>query len=143
MSNNSIKYKYAVLGVNYMAVNKVIDTAAIGQRIREERKKLNLTREELAEILGLSDYYVGQLERGERQMSLPVLIRIVSCLHVSLDYLIFGKYHNADPAVKENQDDYIHAGMEELNELLKKCSPTELELIKKLIKTILPYINIE
>ena len=74
-------------------------------------------------------------------MSLPVLIRIVSCLHVSLDYLIFGKYHCADPAVKENQDDYIHAGMEELNELLKKCSPTELELIKKLIKTILPYIN--
>ena len=36
-----------------MAVNKVIDTAAIGQRIRG-RKKLNLTREELAEILGLS-----------------------------------------------------------------------------------------
>ena len=44
MSNNSIKYKYAGLGVNYMAVNKVIDTAAIGQRIREERKKLNLTK---------------------------------------------------------------------------------------------------
>ena len=71
-----------------MAVNKVIDTAAIGQRIREERKKLNLTREELAEILGLSDYYVGQLERGERQMSLPVLIRIVSCLHVSWTTLL-------------------------------------------------------
>ncbi|RKL62247.1 XRE family transcriptional regulator [Thermoanaerobacteraceae bacterium SP2] len=46
------------------------------QRIRKEREKLGLTREKFAEIIGLSDYYVGQLERGERQMSLNVLVKI-------------------------------------------------------------------
>ncbi|NLO82999.1 MAG: helix-turn-helix transcriptional regulator [Clostridiales bacterium] len=126
-----------------MAVNKEIDTVAIGRRIREERKKLNLSREELAEIVGLSDYYVGQLERGERQMSLPVLVKIVNCLHVSLDYLIFGKTLKAYPAVNENHDDYMNVNMEELSDLLKKCSPPELTLIKRLIKAVLPYIDTE
>ena len=113
-----------------MAVNREIDPVAIGQRIREERKKLNLSREEFAEIVGLSDYYVGQLERGERQMSLPVLVKIINCLHVSSDYLIFGKTHSTYPALNENHDDYMLAAMGELNELLKKCSPPELALIR-------------
>ena len=124
-----------------MAVNKEIDIVAIGRRIREERTKLDLTREELAEIVGLSDYYVGQLERGERQMSLPVLVKIASCLHISLDYLIFGKLTKHILVLNENHGDYTPAIIVELNELLNKCSPPELELIKKLIKVILPYVN--
>lgn len=108
-----------------------IDSKAIGQRIREEREKFGLSREEFAEILGLSDYYIGQLERGERQMSLPVLVKIVTCLHVSLDYLIFGK--TAHDACDSNKDT-------EINNLLNKCSPKELDIVKKLVKTILPYL---
>jgi transcriptional regulator with XRE-family HTH domain len=111
--------------------NIEIDNKAVGQRIREEREKFGLSREEFAEILGLSDYYIGQLERGERQMSLPVLVKIVNCLHVSLDYLIFGKA--ANNAYDSNKDT-------EINNLLNKCSPKELDIIKKLIKTILPYL---
>nr|PZN02134.1 MAG: XRE family transcriptional regulator [Bacillota bacterium] len=119
------------------------DNKAIGQRIRAERKKLNLSREEFAEIIGLSDYYVGQLERGERQMSLPVLVKIAKCLHISLDYLVFGKIPSAEPSVNEPHDNYTSQSDEELNELLGKCSSKELELIKKLIKVVLPYVNIE
>ncbi|AYO29360.1 MAG: hypothetical protein PWR06_2742 [Thermoanaerobacteraceae bacterium] len=74
-----------------MRENKNTDNRAIGQRIRTEREKFGLSRQEFAEILRLSDYYVGQLERGERQMSLPVLVEISNCLHVSLDYLLFGE----------------------------------------------------
>jgi len=128
--------------------NKVkIDNNAIGQRIREEREILGLSREQFAEIIGLSDYYVGQLERGQRQMSLPVLVKVANCLHVSLDHLIFGKasYHNAQ-YVHENHNVYDEAsdGIKdiEITSLIDKCSPKELELIKKLIKTILPYINL-
>lgn len=125
-----------------MAVKKEIDNKAIGQRIRNEREKLGLSREEFAEIIGLSDYYVGQLERGERQMSLPVLVKIAACLHISLDYLIWGKISNAEPSINEPCDDYTSQSDNELNALLSKCSPKELELIKKLIKAILPYVSI-
>lgn len=109
-----------------------INNKAIGKRIREERDKLGLSREEFAEIIGLSTYYVGQLERGERQMSLPVLINVANCLHMSLDYLVFGTVV-----------DYICEGYkyDEINSLLNKCSPKELELIKNLIKTLLPYLT--
>lgn len=123
--------------------NKIkIDNKAIGQRIRQERKKLDLSQEEFAEIIGLSDYYIGQLERGERQMSLPALVKIANCLHISLDYLIFGKVSYDTKFVHETSEFYnIYSVNKEINSLLNKCSPKELELFEKLLKTILPYIN--
>jgi len=121
-----------------------IDNIAVGQRIREEREKLGLSRGELAEIIGLSDYYIGQLERGERQMSLPVLVNITNCLHVSLDYLIFGKINNNTTYINDSGKVYeSHKCYEdmELSYLLNKCSPDELILVKKIIKIVLPYVK--
>ena len=42
----------------------------LGRRIREERLKLNLTQEKLAEDVNLSMAYIGQIERGERSLTL-------------------------------------------------------------------------
>lgn len=36
----------------------------VGKRIREERKKLNITQEHLAESTNLSSAFIGQIERG-------------------------------------------------------------------------------
>ncbi|MDS1029260.1 helix-turn-helix domain-containing protein [Bacillota bacterium LX-D] len=121
-----------------------INNKAIGQRIRKEREKLRLSREEFAEIIGLSDYYVGQLERGERQMSLPVLVKVTNCLHVSLDYLVFGQVHQYVDFVNELHSTYTvckSSKDEQINSLLSKCSTQELELVKKLVRTILPYMR--
>ncbi len=120
-----------------------IDHIAIGLRIRKERKKFRLTREEFAEIIGLSEYYIGQLERGERQMSLPVMVRISNCLHVSIDYLVFGRTRQAShiyekPGIYDNNNSSVY---KEINSLLEKCSPKGLKLIAKVIATILPYIG--
>jgi len=126
-----------------MEKEKTIDHKAIGQRIRKEREKLALSRSDFAELIELSDYYVGQLERGERQMSLPVLLKIAECLHVSLDYLVLGSSQYNDCYIYDGSKPY---GFESVNdreiyELLEKCSPKELKLIKKLIKIIIPYIK--
>lgn len=120
-----------------------IDNIAIGLRIRKERRMFRLSREEFAEIVGLSEYYIGQLERGERQMSLPVMVRISNCLHVSTDYLVFGKTRQVShvyekPGMYDNNDNSIY---KEINSLLEKCSPRGLKLIAKVIATILPYIS--
>lgn len=126
-----------------MEGNENLDNDAIGQRIRNEREKLGLSREEFAEILRLSDYYVGQLERGERRMSLPVLVNISDCLHVSLDYLIFGKTTDDDFCVNEGRGKYapFDDKYSDIYDLLERCSSKELELILKLIKTVLPYLR--
>lgn len=121
-----------------------IDNKAVGQRIRKQREMLKLSREEFAEIITLSDYYVGQLERGERQMSLNVLVKIAKCLHVSLDYLIFGHTTQQIYAAQEVPDPYkteVKNDYEEIICLLNKCSKNELKIINKLLKTLLPYIN--
>lgn len=77
-------------------------------------------------------------------MSLPVLVKVVNCLHVSLDYLIFGIASDGSYYFHEANNVYDTSGGDkdkELNSLLNKCSPKELELVKKLIKTILPYMS--
>lgn len=121
-----------------------LDNKAIGLKIREERKKLKLSREEFAEIIELSEYYVGQLERGERQMSLPTLVKIAKHLHVSLDYLVFGKTVPSNSYVHDTHNIYkIYDSdqAKEFDSLLNKCSIQELALVKKLVLAILPYVS--
>lgn len=122
-----------------------IDSKLIGQRIRESREAFELSREDLAEMLSISDYYIGQLERGQRLMSLGVLVRIASCLHISLDYLVWGKTMPPSDLIADsaeaNYGPNEHNNRRDLVSLLDKCSSRELDLIEKLIKTILPYIR--
>ncbi|WP_130807759.1 helix-turn-helix domain-containing protein [Senegalia massiliensis] len=126
-----------------MENNTPIDNKSIGLRIRNEREKFKLSREELAELINLSDYYIGQLERGERQMSLTTMVNISKHLHISLDYLIFGHKTNRNEVVLENNGFYLKENLEinELLSLLNKCSDKELELFQKLLRTVLPYIT--
>ncbi|MBQ4529367.1 MAG: helix-turn-helix transcriptional regulator [Lachnospiraceae bacterium] len=61
---------------------------ALGNRIREERKKLNLTQEQLAEKMDVSATYIGFVERGERTITLGKLTCLANVLGVSVDYLL-------------------------------------------------------
>ena len=60
----------------------------LGKRIREERIKLNLTQEQLAEKVDISTSYVGQIERGERNISLDTLVNVANILGVTIDFLL-------------------------------------------------------
>jgi transcriptional regulator with XRE-family HTH domain len=60
----------------------------LGNRIRQERLKLNLTQEQLAEKVDLSTSYIGQIERGERNISLDTLVVICKSLGTTIDYLL-------------------------------------------------------
>lgn len=108
-----------------------VNNQAIGERIREEREKLRLTREEFAELLELSPLYIGQLERGERQMSLETLIKVSNYLYIPTDYLIYGR-------IPENDLE-----KHRINSLLNKCSKSKLLLIENMIKLILSYRETE
>lgn len=61
---------------------------ALGQRIRAQRKKLNLTQEQLAEKINVSTTYMGFVERGERSITLGKLTVLANVLGVSVDYLL-------------------------------------------------------
>ena len=58
---------------------------AVGKRIRQLRESHEMSQADLAEESGLSDNYIGLLERGERSPSVPTLSVIAKALnaHVS------------------------------------------------------------
>ena len=47
---------------------------AIGNRIKQSRKKQNYTQESPAEKLEVSPHYIYEIERGSKAMSLKMLI---------------------------------------------------------------------
>ena len=60
----------------------------IGKNIRDARKHLNMSREELAEKSGLSAKFIGNIERGEKAVSLDSFICIANALGASADALL-------------------------------------------------------
>ncbi len=118
----------------------------IGLRVRLERDKLGLSRERFAEIVGLSSFYIGQIERGDRKMSIDTLANVSTALNISVDYLLYGyTYYMENISVLEAFDDvYKESVDEELRELLKilrGSSKEQISIIKDVCKIILPSIK--
>lgn len=53
-----------------------------GAKIRERRLELSFSQEELAERAGLHRNFVGGMERGERNVSFLVLLRLAIALRL-------------------------------------------------------------
>lgn len=60
----------------------------LGVLIRRERKARGLSQEGLAALAGLSRAYVGEIERGEANVSFATLIAIADGLNLSVGNLI-------------------------------------------------------
>lgn len=54
----------------------------VGNRIRELRKAKGWTQEQLAEAAGLHYSYIGGVERGDRNISLETLEKIITGLNI-------------------------------------------------------------
>lgn len=76
-----------------------MDYKKLGERIRAERLRLNLTQAQLAENAGISDTYMGAIERGERSLTLDTLVRLVNRLGVTVDYLLSDSVTNSDAGI--------------------------------------------
>lgn len=68
-----------------------LDYALIGSRIRKTRTTLKLTQEEASERCDITNSFYGNIERGDKKMSVETLVKISRGLGVSLDYLIYGE----------------------------------------------------
>jgi len=60
---------------------------ALGERIRELRKKAGYSQEAFADAAGVHRTYMGTLERGEANLSLSNLNKISTALGITLSEL--------------------------------------------------------
>src|SRR5699024_10852385 len=126
--------------------NSLTDNKEIGSRIRKEREKLDLSRNKFAETIDLSRFYLGQIERGDRSMSLNTLTKISDTLKVSIDYILKGNIpYGQNIFIFESEGEYIGGQIdEEMQQLLQLVLPIpkdKMGVITDIIKTILPHIN--
>lgn len=99
----------------------------IGQRIREERKRHNLTLDALAEIAGVGKIHLSQVERGIKMPSLNVFCKIVNAFEdVSADSLL---------------RDYIEPGkpyvLNEITEKMADLPPHRVRFVADVVDTLI------
>ena len=99
----------------------------IGKRIRKKREALDLTREQLCNLVDISPHFLSEIERGKKGASAETIIKLCKGLLVSADYLLFGKEQSVDvseliSSVKNVEDKYIPLLEEHLRIFLKTIS---------------------
>jgi transcriptional regulator with XRE-family HTH domain len=71
-----------------VASNKALQT--LGDRIREARKSTGLSQEELALQADIDRSFMGQVERGQRNISVLTLLRVARVLDINLGSMLDG-----------------------------------------------------
>lgn len=105
-----------------------MDYVKLGEKIKKERVRNRLTQEMLAEMADITSSYVGQIERGERKVTLSKLVRIANVLNVSVDYLL------SDTA--ELTEDNLQA---EIKNAMNNMEEKDKHMIIDIIKIINDY----
>ena len=100
-----------------MAVVKKSINELIGKNIAEARRMRKLTQQELAEIIGVTNQFISDVERGITGCSVESIRNICLALDVSADFILFSKPSNDYNAVlAEKLSDW---SVEELDALSK------------------------
>lgn len=100
----------------------MIDYKAIGRRISIYRKKKGFTQAAFSEMLGVSESYISQVERGIAKISLSRLDQIADVLETDIALLI------SDNVIKPN-----NSFNSEIFEITKGWPKEKTELLIKLL----------
>lgn len=93
---------------------RTLDQKEMGRRVRNRREAKNLSREELAESLGVSPQFVADIEYGNKGVSIKRLYLMCQVLDVTADYLLAGNIYSRD------EDEEAIKVCEEIMGLLQK-----------------------
>ena len=106
-----------------------MEQLALGKRIKEARNKLKLTQEALAEKANISNVYLGEIERGTKIPSVPVLVDLAQALNVSADYLLLDSLNSANTIINNEITD-------KLDKLTPKQRKTALDILNAYINNL-------
>lgn len=106
------------------SVRKLIDESSkiiIGTRIMQRRKQFGIKQKELAELVGLTDNQISNIENGISFPRMGNFLKICDVLHASPDYFIIGTIRREIP--------------ENITDMLSLCSQEEQKTLWLLLET--------
>lgn len=104
----------------------------IGARIRYFRKLKSLSQEKLAWEAGINPAFLGELERGQKSLTLKTLEKITDALSIQLYELFAGPGTLPDENDKE---------LSNIMESLRALPPQQIHQMSVIIQTILEMKN--
>ena len=107
-----------------------MDKLTMGDRIREARKKVGLTQDQLSEKLDVSLAYISEIERGLKMPSMQLFIKLVEILDVSAEYLL------RDAVSTRNL-----YGDKQLGRKMERLTPKQRVALDALIDTYIEYLD--
>ena len=102
-----------------------MDRVAAGQRIRQQREFMHMTRERFSELIEVTPKFCTEIELGMKGMSVDTLCRISDALHVPTDYILFG-------ADLDN-----HNALEPIIAMLESCSSRQRRYAEDILRSFI------
>lgn len=106
------------------------DTKASGKRIKQLRQEMNLSQEQLAEKLNVSQNMIAKIECGLRRPSVDFLIELADFFEISLHYIVIGTSEEATD--KKRQIEEAIKQVDQMMELLQNKKKELLQMKEKL-----------
>jgi len=76
--------------------------SVVGQRVRKQRAEKGMSRKRLAEVSGVSERYLAQLESGQGNMSIALLRKVTAAIGMSMGALMSAEItESKNPGVGE------------------------------------------
>ena len=93
------------------------DTKTSGKRIKQLRQEMNLSQEQLAEKLNVSQNMITKIECGLRRPSVNFLIELAEFFETSIHYIVLGTSEEA--VYKKRQIEEVIEQIDQMMELLQ------------------------
>lgn len=74
-----------------MQIERGAVMGSVGQRIKRNRLKQNLTQQQLREQAGMSGAFLSDIENDKRRIGSDKLLAVSRVLNVSMNYLMTGR----------------------------------------------------
>jgi transcriptional regulator with XRE-family HTH domain len=108
----------------------------VGAKIKTLRTQMGLSQVELAEKAKSQDTYIGEIERGNRNISLKMLAKVASALEVSVEDLFsFGEITETESMIKQKQL------IEILRSKLESRSLEDVQLAQRILEDLFNTID--
>jgi transcriptional regulator with XRE-family HTH domain len=98
----------------------------LGMRIRSLRRQYDYSQEQLAERANISGKYLGEVERGQANISIEVLDKISSALSINVSDLLDFEHELGRKAL-----------ITKISELIKAADERSLQIVYRMAKAIL------